>query len=42
MNKTHPDPRCTNQWIVKYAFKEQRNSKRYICVGDQVKHYVML
>ncbi len=32
--------RCPDQLLVKYAFKKQRNSKRYIRVGDEVKQYV--
>ena len=42
MDKKRPDARCTDQLLVKYAFRKQRNSKRYIRVGDEVKQYVML
>ena len=39
MDKAKLD-RCQDQLLVKYAFKKQRNSKRYIRVGDEVKQYV--
>ena len=39
MDKAKLD-KCQDQLLVKYAFKKQRNSKRYIRVGDEVKQYV--
>eukprot|EP01083_Nonionella_stella_P318023 1160454_1 len=31
--------RCQDPLLVKYAFRKQKNSKRYIRVGDEVKQY---
>jgi len=38
MDKKRLD-RCPDQLLVKYAFKKQRGSKRYIRVNDEIQHY---
>ena len=42
MNGARPDPRCTENLLVKRAFKKTRNPKRFIRVGDEVREVEMI